>query len=345
ASIDLLCLGEMIVDFYPDVVGLPLREVGGFNMYQGGAPANVAIGAARLGRRVAMTSAVGRDEFGLFLLNALAEEGVNVESVRSIGEGHTPITFLSLDLHGERSFTVFRSQSSDRCFSPAHLDLKLISECQIMHFGSNFMTTEANNEATHCALDTALANGCLISFDANLRTHLWDNPKQAVTRTRHVLGRTHVVKVNDTENEMLALTTDPGEAFQSLYGPAGVQVLLVTHGAEGATLVTPKAHLRIPGRQVESVDTTGAGDAFAAALLAGMSMWAQHAGAEDLLAFVTNMDGDEWHPLLALANYAGSIVCTEYGATTAMPHKEQVPWEALGIPTEGPWVEHTEVES
>ncbi len=309
---EVLCFGEAIVDLIARVRGVRLRDAVGFDMYQGGAPANVAVGLARRGRRVALHSAVGDDEFGAFLLARLAASGVSVDSVRVLEDTPTAITFLSIDEHGDRHFHPVRRDTADRIFSASMLDLGLISGARIFHYGSSMMTRARNREATVRALDRAVASGALISFDPNLRPGLWADPAVGVQLVREMLPRVHLLKVSEEESKVLSGCSDPEGAWEVFYGPLGVTALVVTRGLEGAMVFTRRVRVDVPAPTVEVVDTTGAGDAFVAALLAGLSdLRGAEVGPTELL----DLDEDEWDELLTAGTLAGSEACTMLGAT------------------------------
>ena len=244
--VDVLCFGEVIVDFFPEKLGIPLRRASHFNMKLGGAPANVAVGIARLGGRVALHGAVGNDEFGAFLSNQLRSEGVEVSALVSLEECKTAITFVSVDPDGERSFHGFREKTADRGLTPGHLDLAMISQSGCFHFGSNLLTNASCREATNCALDNASSAGSLISFDPNIRLHLWEQPHEALPAIRDILSRTHLVKLSEEEHRLLFPAVEIEDCYQSCYQPEGISAVVITQGARGATVFTENCHLNIP---------------------------------------------------------------------------------------------------
>jgi fructokinase len=314
--IEVVSLGEVIVDFLPERTGIPLHESRIFSMQLGGAPANVAVGIARLGRSCALHGAVGADEFGAFLRAELSRQGVSVRGLHVLPGARTAHTFVAVAADGERSFVFFRDDTADLRFDPTHLDMQLIADAAIFHFGSNLLSEPRCEEATERALDKAAASGSLISFDPNIRFHLWDDPARAMAGIKRFIRRASLLKLSDGENALLAPNQPPASAFEHVYAPAGVKALVVTHGAGGATLVTHRTQRTIRPPKVDVVDTTGAGDAFVAGLLTGLL---RHSTSNDLTDDLSNMSAEHWRPILELANATAAGVCTKMGATAGLP--------------------------
>ena len=153
--LEVLSYGEALVDFLPDQSGRLLRDVTHFTKAAGGAPANMAIGLAKLGRSVGLMGAVGEDEFGKFLRNYLEEQGVNVSGIHMTNKAQTGITFVSLDANGERSFVFYRQPSADTMFRPENVNVETIRAASIFIAGSNLLVTPEVREATFTALEHA----------------------------------------------------------------------------------------------------------------------------------------------------------------------------------------------
>ena len=321
--VDVVILGELLLDLFPMTVGVPLRNAGGFTMHLGGAPANVAVALARLGHTAALQSAIGEDEFGAFLFEGLAKEGVIVGAIRVADGTKTPLTFVGIDADGERSFHSLRGHTADRCFNSDSLDLEMIGTGAIFHFGSNFMTTASNREATDRAIAQARKAGALVSFDPNLRPQLWDDPERGVTIVRETLDRVDLLKVSAEESEQISGTAEYREAWETRYRPAGVQAAFITDGPQGATVLTADHVLSVPAPKIQAVDTTGAGDAFFGTALGGICEWLNIRGEASPREVLANRSVTDWEALLVSANAAAGAVCTELGATTALPRRER----------------------
>lgn len=302
---DVLCMGELLIDFVALESGVTVGEASGFIKAPGGAPANVAVAAARLGLRTGFIGQVGDDPFGRYLAEVLQADGVDVRGLRFSPEARTALAFVSLGPGGERSFVFYRHPSADMLMRPEDVDLSLVDACSVFHFGSITLIGEPARSATLAAVRRAKLGGKLISYDPNLRMSLWPSAETAKTGMLLGLQEADVVKVSQEELEFLT-----GESHAGALWRDGMRLIVVTHGADGATLYTPRERFTAPGFAVEAVDTTGAGDSFVAALLSGLLLY-----------------GDEFDrrlPEIArFANAAGALTTTQKGAIPALPTRQQ----------------------
>src|SRR5262245_59373605 len=198
-DLDVVCFGGAIVDFFPARTGVPLAEVETFHRHLGGAPANVAVGLARLGLRSALVTLVGADEFGRFIRAELLREGVDVSGVGTHRTARTGVTFVAVGPSGERSFTFYRHPSADPLVAPVDVDAQLLARGRVFHFGSSTLAREPARSATLAALAEAREAGCLVSCDPNWRPHLWADPGEAPALIRQTLADCHLAKVSDDE--------------------------------------------------------------------------------------------------------------------------------------------------
>ncbi|PWC39834.1 PfkB family carbohydrate kinase [Azospirillum sp. TSO35-2] len=309
AAIHALCLGEVLIDFVPTVTGRDLRTAEAFQKAPGGAPANVAVGLARLGGSLTsgMIAKVGDDGFGRFLVQTLADAGVDTALVRSDPANRTPLAFVSLAEDGDREFLFYGEPWGT--LAPADIDHAAVAAAGLLHFGSVGLIGQSSRAATWAAADTASANGLTVSFDANLRPALWPDLGAARAAIAEGVARSSVVKLSDEELAFLTGSDDPA-AGRALWHDR-MRALVVTHGAKGSTCLTRDGQVSVGGFTVQAVDTTGAGDAFMAAFLSGL-LTEPDAPVEGLCRF---------------ANAAGALATTRRGAIPAMPTRAEV--EAL----------------
>ena len=301
-----VCLGEILVDFVAREAGVSVGEAASFQRVMGGAPANVAVGVSRLGRSSAFLGCVGDDPFGRFLTAELRAEGVDVAGLQTTAAARTSLAFVSLDAAGERSFVFFRQPGADMLLAAAQLDRARLSRARIFHFGSFSLSAEPAASATREALRLARAGGALSSYDPNLRLHLWPDAEAARRAILPLIDQADILKLSAEE---LPILTADGDA-RSLWRNS-LRALIVTDGGRGARLITPSGDWRAPGFRVRTVDTTGAGDAFVAALLARLAEQpnALAAAPEETLRY---------------ACAAGALATTARGATTAMPTQKAI---------------------
>jgi fructokinase len=319
--LDVLSFGEALVDFLPDRRG-KLRHVDSFRKAVGGAPANVALGLARLGCRVGFSSKVGADEFGAYLREALEAEGVDVSGVSDARGVKTGVTFISLDEDGDRSFLFFREPSADLSITADDIDETLVSRSRIVHLGSNLMTETDPLAATQRVLELARDHGCLISCDPNIRLHLWKEVDEARRQVEFLLERSDIIKLNDDELAFVGQGKPAHEVWEQIIGPSGALALVVTHGALGAEVFCGDVHARAASPDVEVVDTTGAGDGFVSGLLTAIC---EVVGDGELRDSITAWDQEMWEYALGLGCAAGARVCEKLGATPGLPRRGELP--------------------
>ena len=199
APLDVVCVGECLVDFLPAEPGSRVRDVTAWAPNIGGSLANVAVGVARLGGRSANVGVVGEDEFGHLLRERLAGEGVDVSHLRQTAEGRTGLVFISLDARGERSFCYFRTRSAEFLLEERDVDPAFLARARVVHLGTNSLALPEARRAMGRAVDTAHALGRIVSCDPNLRLHAWEDPEVLRTLLAGLLPRCTVVKLSEEE--------------------------------------------------------------------------------------------------------------------------------------------------
>lgn len=310
----ILCFGEALIDFHAEGAGengLPRA----FVPFAGGAPANVAVAAARLGGEARFAGMLARDPFGDFLLESLRRAGVALADVARTDEANTALAFVSLDAHGERSFNFYRPPSADLLFRPQHFRAQAFNELGVFHVCSNSMTDPELAQTTREGMRRAQAAGALVSFDVNLRPALWprgSNPRPAVWQA---LALADVVKLCAEEHAWLAADG----ALPDRLWQGRTRLLVVTDGPRPLRWFRRDAHGELPCPQVEAVDTTAAGDAFVGGLLCALADLQDTHAFERLLA-----DPARLQQMLAFAAACGALTVTRQGSFAAMPSAAEV---------------------
>ncbi|EOI2493856.1 MULTISPECIES: aminoimidazole riboside kinase [Enterobacter] len=285
-------LGDAVVDLLPDGEGKLLQ-------CPGGAPANVAVGIARLGGKSAFIGRVGDDPFGRFMAKTLADERVDVKHMRLDPAHRTSTVVVDLDDHGERSFTFMVRPSADLFLEPA--DLPTFSAGEWLHVCSIALSAEPSRSATFQAMDAIRKAGGYVSFDPNIRPDLWPDENALRRCLQQALQSADVVKLSVEELAFLTGDADVREGLNTLMQRCPARLVLVTQGKEGVIAWHQGAVKHYPATPVQCVDTTGAGDAFVAGLLYGLAA------------------GQELVPAIALAQRCGALATTAKGAMTALP--------------------------
>ncbi|MCK7454777.1 aminoimidazole riboside kinase [Enterobacter asburiae] len=285
-------LGDAVVDLLPDGEGRLLQ-------CPGGAPANVAVGIARLGGQSAFIGRVGDDPFGCFMAKTLADERVDVKFLRLDPAHRTSTVVVDLDDHGERSFTFMVRPSADLFLESA--DLPMFSAGEWLHVCSIALSAEPSRSATFEAMAAIREAGGYISFDPNIRPDLWPDENELRRCLELALQSADVVKLSVEELAFLTGDVEVNVGLDALMARCPVRLVLVTHGKEGVIAWHDGTVKHYPATPVECVDTTGAGDAFVAGLLYGLAA------------------GQDLTPVIALAQRCGALATTAKGAMTALP--------------------------
>lgn len=325
AEIDVLSFGESLVDFLPDERGVSLRDVNAFRKTVGGAPTNLAVGLARLGCQPGLLGKVAEDEFGEFIVETLRSEGVDVRGVSRTDEAQTGLTFVTLDADGERSFQFYRDRTADTCLDEEDVDADLVAESALFQIGSNVMIEPDLRRAAMQAMEWARSSGSLVSFDPNIRVHIWDHPDDARDSIEDVLAYTDILKLNEEELEFLLPETSPREAWHEYFEPRGVRAFAFTEGAQGARLYLNEGRCEAEAPEVEVVDTTGAGDGFLSGFLAKIVRHLREDSTLETPERAFDWPLERWQSALQLGCRVGAIVCTELGATPGLPHRSELP--------------------
>lgn len=313
----IVCLGELLIDFVPEVNGQALADVTSFQRAAGGAPANVAAAVAKLGGDARFIGKIGRDPFGDFLVRTLDEVGVHTAVVQT-DEAKTGLAFVSLRADGERDFLFFRDPAADMLLRANEVQPQWLEDAAVYHFGSVSLIAEPCRTATLDTARRAREFGALVSYDPNVRLALWPSADAARAEILAQLPLADVVKVSEEEVEFL-LGVDATTGAQQLL-QRGPKVIIITLGPGGCRVVTARQDVVIPGTPVAAVDTTGAGDSFVGGMLYQLvSLGATPATIVDVLA-----ETGAAQQVFAFANRVGAITTTRRGAIPALPTLAEV---------------------
>lgn len=307
---DIVAIGEVLVDLTQ--TGMNQLGVGQYAANPGGAPANLAVAASRLGARTAFVGKVGRDAFGNYLRAVLNENHVDTTGLLTDEREHTTLAVVSVDETGERSFTFYRDPSADVNLDAREIPEDLLKNTRVLHFGSVSLTAEPARSATLYAAKKARENGCLVSYDPNYRASLWESPEEAIREMKDALPLCDILKISDEELPLLTGTDDPVEGSRMLAG-LGIRLIFITLGASGAFFRLGEDTGSVPSIKVKVGDTNGAGDTFFGAALSKLVK-------EDLNKLTLNRVEE----IAAFANKAASITTSRHGAIPAMPRLEEI---------------------
>ncbi|XP_021903388.1 probable fructokinase-5 [Carica papaya] len=304
----IVCFGEMLIDFVPDTAGISLAESTGFLKAPGGAPANVACAITRLTGNSAFIGKFGDDEFGHMLVDILKKNGVKTEGVCFDPEARTALAFVTLKKDGEREFMFYRNPSADMLLKESELNMNMIKQAKIFHYGSISLISEPCRSAHLAAMKAAKSAGVMLSYDPNVRLPLWPSPQAAKDGIMSIWKEADFIKVSDDEVQFLTdKDSDKEDVVLSLWHDK-LKLLVVTDGSKGCRYFTKNFKGRVAGFSVKPVDTTGAGDAFVGALLVSV--------ANDPSMFD---DEVKLREALSFANACGALCTIQRGAIPALP--------------------------
>lgn len=316
-QLDVICVGEVLVDFLPLQPASQVKDVRSWERHLGGAPANVAVGAARLGLTSAMLGVVGVDAFGEFLREGLAAEGVDVSRLRQTDLGNTGLVFVSHGPGGERHFTHFRTRSADLFLGDLDVDPAFLLRSRALQFGTGALLYRDAQKAMIKMAHLAKSAGKWVVLDPNLRLDTWPRPNDLRRLLDYLLPSCTVVKLSEEEMGFVTSRDSIDQALVALK-KAGVRLPIITTGARGATFLWNGKVVRVPAPKAEAVDTTGAGDGFSAGLLFGLLRALGNADALDEAGV------GELRELVGFACAVGARVVERPGAVAGLPRLEEL---------------------
>ena len=308
-------IGEILIDLTQ--THIDDHGIAHFAANPGGAPANVAVAAKKLGAETAFVGCVGNDLYGDMLRDTLVKHGVNTDGLQVTDKANTTLAIVMVDARGERSFSFYRKPGADTQIDAVRA-VKDAEKAGILHFGSVSLTDPACREAVTAAIRAAKKAGALITYDPNYRASLWESEEEAIRQMRAVLPLCDLVKISDEETTLICGVKDPAAALEKLTA-LGVRLAVVTLGARGAMWRCGEMTGTVPGFSVKVADTNGAGDTFFGAFLSRIAARGGIAGltAEEISGFVR------------FANKAASLTTSRPGAIPAMPSLREMEEEGI----------------
>ncbi|EFA4317107.1 aminoimidazole riboside kinase [Escherichia coli] len=296
-------LGDAVVDLLPESDGRLLP-------CPGGAPANVAVGIARLGGTSGFIGRVGDDPFGVLMQRTLLTEGVDITYLKQDEWHRTSTVLVDLNDQGERSFTFMVRPSADLFLETT--DLPCWRHGEWLHLCSIALSAEPSRTSAFTAMTAIRHAGGFVSFDPNIREDLWQDEHLLRLCLRQALQLADVVKLSEEEWRLISGKTQNDRDICALAKEYEIAMLLVTKGAEGVVVCYRGQVHHFAGMSVNCVDSTGAGDAFVAGLLTGLSSTG------------LSTDEREMRRIIDLAQRCGALAVTAKGAMTALPCRQEL---------------------
>ena len=310
-NFDVIALGELLIDFTMNG-----QSEQGNNMFEacpGGAPCNVLALLNKMGKKTAFLGKVGQDQFGTLLKDTITEVGIDSTRLVMDPEVNTTLAFVHTFPDGDREFSFYRNPGADMMLSESDVDPEFIGQAKIFHIGTLSMTHDAVRPATKKAVQAARENGCLISFDPNLRPPLWSSLELAKEQMEYGFGVCDILKISDNEIQFVSGKEDYDEGIAYLQEKYQIPLILLTMGRDGSRAYYKGMRVQRPGFSVKAIETTGAGDTFCGSSLTYI-----------LEHDFDSLTEEQLGEMLTFANAAAAIVTTKKGAIRSMPEREEV---------------------
>ncbi|RGF69237.1 carbohydrate kinase [Ruminococcus sp. AF32-2AC] len=308
---DVIALGELLIDFTMNG-----QSEQGNNMFEacpGGAPCNVLALLNKMGKKTAFIGKVGKDQFGALLRDTITEAGIDASNLMVDENVNTTLAFVHTFPDGDREFSFYRNPGADMMLTADEVNPEVVKDTKVFHFGTLSMTHEGVREATKKAVETAKANGCLVSFDPNLRPPLWSSLDLAKEQMEYGFGKCDILKISDNEIQFVSGKEDYDEGIAYLQETYNIPLILLTMGKDGSRAYYKGMRVERPGFSVKAIETTGAGDTFCGSSLNYLVDYD-----------FENLTEEQLGEMLTFANAAAALVTTKKGAIKAMPVKEEV---------------------
>ena len=309
---DVVALGELLIDLTQN--GLSAQGNPTLEANPGGAPCNVLALLSKLGHKTAFIGKVGQDGFGDQLEAALVETGISVEGLCWDKAVHTTLAVVHTFADGDRDFSFYRNPGADMRLTKDEVNMELIRQSKIFHFGTLSMTDEPVRSATYAAIAEAERAGVLRSFDPNLRPPLWRTLDEAKEQVLFGMAHCDILKISDNEIQWLTGLEDFDAGIRWVQERfPGIRLILLSMGKEGSRAYSGTTMAQVRGFCVNTVETTGAGDTFFGGVLHHVLTW----GLRDYTQ-------EELTQMLTFANAAAAIITTKKGALRVMPEKADI---------------------
>lgn len=308
---DVIALGELLIDFTMNG-----QSEQGNNMFEacpGGAPCNVLALLNKMGKKTAFLGKVGKDQFGTLLKNTITEAGIDASNLMIDDKVNTTLAFVHTFPDGDREFSFYRNPGADMMLTVDEVNPEFVKDTKIFHFGTLSMTHDGVREATKKAVETAKENGCLVSFDPNLRPPLWSSLDLAKEQMEYGFGKCDILKISDNEIQFVSGKEDYDEGIAYLQEKYNIPLILLTMGKEGSRAYYKGMRVERAGFAVKAIETTGAGDTFCGSSL---NYIVEHE--------FENLTEEQLGEMLTFANAAAALVTTKKGAIKAMPVRDDV---------------------
>ena len=313
---DVICMGELLVEFVSTTDNVSLVHSPGFIKAPGGAPANVAVALQRLGLPAGFVGKVGNDPFGEYLRESLAEAGVDTTYLLVDKKARTTAVYVAVWDDGRKDLCFYRNPGADMMITADEINDTIFAGARCFHFGSITFIDEPSASAQRKALRLARDKGLMISYDPNYRPTLWPDQKTAEKVIQDSFRYCHLAKISEEEWQVATGFEDLEAGIEAIMAK-GVELLVISRGENGAIATNGDYRIELPGLEVDVVETTGAGDGFLGAIITELLPEREKTGS---LAAISE---DKIRTALKRANAVGALTCKKPGAIPALPTRAE----------------------
>ncbi len=301
----ILCIGEILAD----MIGTNNNGITSFERFPGGAPFNVCCGIKNLGKQVGFIGAVGDDLIGKFLVDFVKSNKLDYDDINIDKEHNTTLAFVENGKDGERSFSFYRKNTAD--YHIQFSSLNKIKDANIVLIGSLMLSEKEGIKVADEVVKLTKKYNKLLSFDVNYRDDIYNSAQEAIDISLKYVKEANIVKFSEEEVTLLSNEKDINLGIKKI--TRDDQLVLVTLGKHGSRFYFNGTSKDVPTICVNSVDTTGAGDAFYAGVLQALD------GKN-----IKDLTTDELINILKVANVCGAMACMKKGAISALPTKDDL---------------------
>jgi len=300
---DAVVVGSAFVELAPTGMRVSLSEVGSFRLGVGGSATNISVALSRLGTRVGLITAVGNDDLGSYVLGVLGSQKVDTSRVKRVIGNRTGLSLYSVDASGTKTYHFYRfpgHSAPETTLSSKDLDREYVAKAKALVLGEASVRRRPSRDLAEAAARIAKSQGHLVLYDPNFRASLWRSRSEAIEVTRRFVRLSSIVTPNQEEALLITGRRSVQSAVEDLMESCG-GVVAVKQADKGCTIATRVETVHVPSFRIHAADDTGAGDAFAAGLLAGV------------------LRGLKVSDAAVLANAVAALKVSALGAAEAMP--------------------------
>lgn len=313
---DVICMGEILVEHVSTADNVSLVHSPGFIKAPGGAPANVAVALQRLGLRAGFVGKVGRDPFGEYLRESLAQTGVDTTYLFVDEKVRTTAVYVAVWDDGRKDLCFYRNPGADMMLTADEISDSIFKGARCFHFGSISFIDEPSASAQKKALQIAQDKGLMISYDPNYRPTLWPDRQTAEKIIQDSFRHCHLAKVSEEEWQVATGYDDLEDGIHAIMSK-GVELLVISRGENGAIATNGDYRIELPGLEVDVIETTGAGDGFLGAILTELLPEREKTGS------LATLSEEKVRNALKIANAVGALTCKKPGAIPALPTRAE----------------------